>query len=420
MKMKRTQALLVSFLLVLALTMVGIVAAQEATPEATAEPGRAFLGIVIGEADNGVLVTEVTPDGPSDVAGIQANDIITTFAGEPVTIESLLTALEGQVPGDVVDLEIERGDETLTVSVTLGERPADLDNDRRGRGGNRFDFMNSDDEITFLSEEGVIEIITLGEDSPLAEAGLQAGDRITAINGEAIEGGQFRFMMPDMRGDAVITLTIDRSGEAQDFEVPAEVALQLFGAGLRGMIPGMGEMMVPPMQGFGPNGNNNGGNNRGFRDFNGRGRLGVAFVNLDETTAAEYNVDVTEGALITQVEPGSPAETAGLQENDIVTAVNGEVVDAEHTLADRIYAYEPDDVVTLDVLRAGESQQIEVTLGQGEQRSGLMPMMPGMGGMNGMPGMQGLPGMGGNMRPGAPGQQPNQPVPQIPNQGTSL
>ncbi|MBC7871267.1 MAG: PDZ domain-containing protein, partial [Chitinophagaceae bacterium] len=153
---------------------------------------------------------------------------------------------------------------------------------------------------------------------------------------------------------------------------------------------------------------------------NGRGRLGVAFVNLDETTAAEYNVDVTEGALITQVEAGSPAETAGLQENDIVTAVNGEVVDAEHTLADRIYAYEPEDVVTLDVLRAGETQQIEVTLGQGEQRSGLMPMMPGMGGMNGMPGMQGLPGMGGNMRPGAPGQQPIQPVPQIPNQGTSL
>ncbi|HLU08251.1 MAG TPA: PDZ domain-containing protein, partial [Oceanobacillus sp.] len=75
----------------------------------------------------------------------------------------------------------------------------------------------------------------------------------------------------------------------------------------------------------------------------------------------------------TEVLPNSPAENAGLQEHDIITAVNGDVVDAERTLRDRLFAYEPDDTITLDVLRDGETIQIEVTLGQPELASDLMP-----------------------------------------------
>ena len=59
----------------------------------------------------------------------------------------------------------------------------------------------------------------------------------------------------------------------------------------------------------------------------------------------------------------SPAEKAGLRENDMVTAVNGQRVDAGHTLDDMLTQFKPGDVVTLSVLRDGQTLEIKVTLG---------------------------------------------------------
>ena len=100
---------------------------------ATGRASHPFLGIVpdrltdrLAEAfdldvDGGVLVREVTEDGPAARAGIEAGDVVTTFDGERVrTVEEFLGALRESEPGDRVDVEIVRQDETRTVQVTLG------------------------------------------------------------------------------------------------------------------------------------------------------------------------------------------------------------------------------------------------------------------------------------------------------------
>ncbi|HRF96030.1 MAG TPA: PDZ domain-containing protein, partial [Aggregatilineales bacterium] len=115
------------------------------------------------------------------------------------------------------------------------------------------------------------------------------------------------------------------------------------------------------------------------------------FLNVDAILAEEKSLSVTEGALVTSVDPESPAEVAGLLVDDVITAVNGEPVDEEHTLADRMVAYEAGDVVTFTVLRGEETLEIEATLGQHEQR--LFGEMRGMGGM--MPNIQIMPNMRG-------------------------
>ena len=112
-----------------------------------------------------------------------------------------------------------------------------------------------------------------------------------------------------------------------------------------------------------------------FQYMYGNGRLGVTFQTLDADIAKTNNLTVTDGALITAVEPGTPAEKAGLKVNDVITAVDGDKVDQERTLRDRLIAYEPGDTVTLTVLRDGTSQDIQATLDQ--------PPMPAMGGGNG-------------------------------------
>ncbi len=60
--------------------------------------------------------------------------------------------------------------------------------------------------------------------------------------------------------------------------------------------------------------------------------------------------------------PGSPAEKAGLQAEDIITEFNGEKIDADHSLAYLIQKYNVGDKVTLKILRGGKEMTFQATL----------------------------------------------------------
>ncbi len=94
--------------------------------------------------------------------------------------------------------------------------------------------------------------------------------------------------------------------------------------------------------------------------------LGVRFEMITPELAQAENLSVQSGALIREVVPDGPADQAGLKAGDIVQKVDGEPVDAEHTLRARIAARHPGDEVTLTVLREGETHEIKVTLGHQE------------------------------------------------------
>jgi serine protease Do len=80
------------------------------------------LGISI---DKGVLVSYVAPGSPVAKAGIQANDVITSFQGQSVTEATQLIKLLWQYKvGDNATITYWRANSEHTVSVTLGERPS--------------------------------------------------------------------------------------------------------------------------------------------------------------------------------------------------------------------------------------------------------------------------------------------------------
>jgi putative serine protease PepD len=71
----------------------------------------------------------------------------------------------------------------------------------------------------------------------------------------------------------------------------------------------------------------------------------------------------TGGALLGAVESGSPAEDAGLQEGDIVTAVEGDPVTDATDLTAAVRGNAPGDRVAITYTRAGDENEVEVTLG---------------------------------------------------------
>ena len=98
--------------------------------------------------------------------------------------------------------------------------------------------------------------------------------------------------------------------------------------------------------------------------------LGVSYVMIDADIAAQENLPVQDGALISSgdsnqpaIVAGSPAARAGLREGDIITAVDGVKLGVGNSLRSALMKHKPGDTVRLDVLRDGQTLTIEVTLG---------------------------------------------------------
>ena len=91
--------------------------------------------------------------------------------------------------------------------------------------------------------------------------------------------------------------------------------------------------------------------------------MGVSYQMLDAQVAADLNITATDGAIVMSVESGSAAEKAGLQEKDVIVALDGQKVDADHSLMSALFTHKPGDKVNLTVMRNGKQVQVTLTLG---------------------------------------------------------
>ena len=84
---------------------------------------------------------------------------------------------------------------------------------------------------------------------------------------------------------------------------------------------------------------------------------------MNDQAAASYGLAAESGAYVAAVSQGSGAEAAGLQEGDIITALDGESVEGASDLMLAVRGKNPGDTVKLTVTRTGQEQEISVTLG---------------------------------------------------------
>ena len=91
-----------------------------------------------------------------------------------------------------------------------------------------------------------------------------------------------------------------------------------------------------------------------------RGRLGVRIQDLTPELSRALNLAVGEGAVVTRVEPGSPAEQAGIQTGDVVVAVNGDGIKGTADLRNRIALVRVNSEVILTIMHEGVHKNIRV------------------------------------------------------------
>lgn len=95
-----------------------------------------------------------------------------------------------------------------------------------------------------------------------------------------------------------------------------------------------------------------------------RGYMGVNLQNVTPDLAQAMNLKDAKGAVVASVNPNDPGAKAGLQQGDVITAIDGKKVEGSDDLTMNVISHAPGSSVNLDVTRDGAQKKITVTLGQ--------------------------------------------------------
>lgn len=221
----------------------------------------AHVGLTVEELDEaaakqtrGIRVETVTPDGPSDKAGIKAGDVITEYDGERVRSTRQFSRLVQETPpGRDVAVVLSRGGQRMNVTVTpdrgswsgdFGPRILDIPRSMRTPrpaipampprppavtpelfdglmrfGGRRLGVTveGIDEQLAayFGVKEGVL-VKSVQADSAAQKAGLKAGDVITAVNGSKVyETSDLNRALDRIESSGEFTVEIVRDKKAQ-------------------------------------------------------------------------------------------------------------------------------------------------------------------------------------------------------------
>jgi serine protease DegQ len=98
-----------------------------------------------------------------------------------------------------------------------------------------------------------------------------------------------------------------------------------------------------------------------------RGRLGIGIQDVTPDLAQALDLGVTHGAVVTQVEPGSPAEKAGLQSGDVIVEFDGRPVESSTDLRNKVGLVPVGTQTTITFIRDGKRRQVSASIGEASE-----------------------------------------------------
>jgi len=95
-----------------------------------------------------------------------------------------------------------------------------------------------------------------------------------------------------------------------------------------------------------------------------RAKLGVTVQGISADMASALGLSSAKGALVSNVEDGSPAAQAGIHQGDVITQFNGKPVADSNQLRNEVSSTTPGSTVTMQVVRNGKTDTVKATLGE--------------------------------------------------------
>jgi len=199
----------------------------------TGDSPTVYLGIqgVNAPNDGGARIQEVTAGGPSEKAGLKANDVVIKVDGEPILIyDDFVESYSGKNPGDKIKVVVKRGDKEETLEITLAKRDATTPEPGRGgrggaggSGGGAGGATRRATPILGVQLGGGTDKLILNavvENGPAAKAGLKAGDEIISVDGQKMTDAKgYAVAMQDKKPGDKVKVVVKRDGQEKTFEV---------------------------------------------------------------------------------------------------------------------------------------------------------------------------------------------------------
>ena len=101
-----------------------------------------------------------------------------------------------------------------------------------------------------------------------------------------------------------------------------------------------------------------------------RGYLGIGVNDVTDRAAEAFGLESTEGALVSNVIPGLPADQGGLQAGDIILTVDGQTIENTRELIDYVSNQGPEAKVELGILREGKRMKKTIQLAERPSETG--------------------------------------------------
>jgi S1-C subfamily serine protease len=292
----------------------------------------------------GVVIASVEADGPAAEAGVVRGDILLEMNGEALEhLGDLVSYLDESEPGDEVELTVLHGDDLRTLTATLGDR-----NGRAYLGLVSCGGLQKEIEVDVRVGAPGAVIVEVMPDTPAEKAGLQKGDVIVAVDGKKLDAeNNLADLIAKYKPGDTVTLEIERPDDKEPFEVTVELGEHPDKAGVAYL--GVRYSAFPQ-----------------FKDLQ-----VLPFKKFDELPFA-FPEGVEQGAIVKRVYEDSPASAAGLQEGDVITAIDGKPVESPQTLTEAIAERKPGDKITLTVYQrdSEEEREVQVTLAEHPDNEG--------------------------------------------------
>src|SRR6056297_166208 len=101
-----------------------------------------------------------------------------------------------------------------------------------------------------------------------------------------------------------------------------------------------------------------------------RGFIGVSLQGIDDSLARALDLEGTDGAIVTSVEPEAPAEAAGIREGDVILSIDGQTTEDPRQISRAVADIAPGTDVPVTVFRDGERIEVTLTLAEREAAQG--------------------------------------------------
>jgi membrane-associated protease RseP (regulator of RpoE activity) len=217
-------------------------------------------------------------------------------------------------------------------------------------------------------------------DGPAAKAGLKAGDVVIAVNGQPVdEQNDLRARIATLKPNDEVTLTVVKgtaNGPTDQRDVTVKLGERPAAQSFNFEMPfQFDENGLPRL----PFGNDGLPHLPDVAPAASGAYLGVEYELITPQVAARENITGTTGALIKTVVADSPAAKAGLNAGDVISAVDGKLIDETHNLRDIVQSHKPGDVITLTIVKGTatgptDQREMKVTLAaRPAQRQFQMP-----------------------------------------------